>query len=484
MTFDSLDFLIFFAVVYAAWLLLVRNAQRPVRNCFLLLASYFFYGYWSPPFVLLLLTSTLVDFYLGKAIYSSQNDRFRKQLVGISVVVNLGILGFFKYFNFFVDSAVMILPEGSFAAPALRVILPVGISFYTFQSMSYSIDVYRGRIKPSQSLIDFALYVAFFPQLVAGPIERAANMLPQFAKLPRIATERTLDGLDLCIRGFFKKVVIADNVAPLVNMVYGDVDSASSLTLWVATYAFAIQIYADFSAYTDIARGTAKMLGYELMENFRSPYRSRNVTELWRRWHISLSTWFRDYLYAPLVAKGRSNKLMRLRGLFLVMALAGLWHGAAWNFVLWGLFHGALLVMHTASAPLLFTFTSRLNSAGKAIFSGLSWFLTFHMIIVSFVMFRAESLSDIGIALDKMLFGLPEHIAASGFNYIPNSTPFEQIFYVVLIVGMMIMQFVDDDKRPQWTTGIMVRGARGAITLAMLALLYPTVKEQFIYFQF
>ena len=238
----------------------------------------------------------MVDFVLGRAIYNSTDPRRRKQLIGVSVLVNLGILGFFKYFNFFIDSAIMILPEGSFAAPALEVILPVGISFYTFQSMSYSIDVYRKNIKPADSLLDFALYVAFFPQLVAGPIERAANMLPQFAREPRMSVQRSLDGFDLCIRGFFKKVVIADNIAPLVNFVFSDVDGASGITLWVACYAFAVQIYADFSGYTDIARGTSKLLGYELMENFRSPYRSLNVTEFWRRWHISLSTWFRDYL--------------------------------------------------------------------------------------------------------------------------------------------------------------------------------------------
>ncbi|MBT8421943.1 MAG: MBOAT family protein [Gammaproteobacteria bacterium] len=483
MTFDSLDFLIFFAVIYSVWFFL-RAADRKIRNSFLLLASYFFYGYWSPQFVLLLMTSTLVDFYLGRAIHKSDNDRTRKQLVGVSVAVNLSILGFFKYFNFFVDTAVMMLPEGSFMAPALKVILPVGISFYTFQSMSYSIDVYRGNIKPSDSLIDFALYVAFFPQLVAGPIERAGNMLPQFATTPRVAVGRTLDGLDLCIRGFFKKVVIADNVAPLVNMVYGDVDAASSQALWIGTYAFAIQIYADFSAYTDIARGSAKLLGFELMENFRSPYRSLNFTELWQRWHISLSTWFRDYLYRPLVSGGRRSRTVQLRSLFIVMALAGLWHGAAWNFVLWGLFHGLLLVLHSGLRPTLFRVTSGCNAITKAAYRTLAWFVTFHMIIISFVMFRAEAVADIGIALDKMLFGLPAALSTSGLNYIPNAGPGEQLFYVVIIIGMLAMQFSNLEERWKWASNVMVRGTRGAVTLAMLALLYPTVKEQFIYFQF
>jgi len=483
MTFDSLDFLIFFAVVYSAWTVL-RAADRKIRNSFLLLASYFFYGYWSPQFVLLLLTSTGVDFFLGRAIYKSDNDRTRKQLVALSVIVNLSILGFFKYFNFFVDSAIMMLPEGSFAAPALKVILPVGISFYTFQSMSYSIDVYRGNIKPSDSLIDFALYVAFFPQLVAGPIERAGNMLPQFSRAPRVAVERTLDGLDLCIRGFFKKVVIADNVAPLVNMVYGDVDAASSQALWVATYAFAIQVYADFSAYTDIARGSAKLLGFELMENFRQPYRSRNFTEFWQRWHISLSTWFRDYLYRPLVTGGRRGRFAQLRGLFLVMALGGLWHGAAWNFVLWGLFHGVLLVLHAGLKPALYGITSGFSAAGKAAYNVLAWAVTFHLLVLSFVFFRAEAVGDIGVALDKMLFGLPAALSANGLNYIPNAGPGEQLFYIAIIIGVLVTQFSNLEQRWKWTSDVVVRGMRGAVTLAFLALLYPTVKEQFIYFQF
>jgi alginate O-acetyltransferase complex protein AlgI len=273
MTFDSRDFLIFFPIVYVAWFF-VRNLDKPLRNGFLLIASYFFYGYWSPPFLILLLISTFVDFHLAKAISGVENPKPRKQLITLSVILNLSFLGFFKYYNFFIDSALMILPKDSFAAPALEVILPVGISFYTFQSMSYTIDVYRKDIKAADSLLDFALFVAFFPQLVAGPIERAANMLPQFMRKPQINVAKSLDGIDLCIRGYFKKIVIADNVAPLANYIFADVNSASSLSMWIGCYAFAIQIYADFAAYTDIARGTAKLLGFELMENFRSPYRA------------------------------------------------------------------------------------------------------------------------------------------------------------------------------------------------------------------
>jgi len=482
MTFDSQDFLIFFAIIFAAWFF-IKNCERRLRNAFLLIASYIFYGFWSPPFVILILISTLVDFYLAKAISQSIRSKTRKQLLSVSVVVNLGFLGFFKYFNFFIDSALMILPEGSFLAPSLEVILPVGISFYTFQSMSYSIDVYRKHIKASESLLDFALYVAFFPQLVAGPIERAANMLPQFAKKPRVSMDRTLDGLDLCFRGYFKKIVIADNVAPLVNFIFADVDSASSLGLWVACYAFGIQIYADFSAYSDIARGAAKILGFELMVNFRAPYRSLNVSEFWHRWHISLSTWLRDYLYIPL-GGNQGTKSKQLTNLFLVMALGGLWHGAAVNYILWGLYHGVLLVIYHLSLPFIKSITSSFNHPAKILFKILSWFVTYHLITISWLLFRAQSVNDISIALTKMLVNPLSDILNTGFSFIPNAGSGEQAFYVVIILGALLAQFSNFDEKYSLSRNNIFRGVRGAFSLVLLFLLFPTVKEQFIYFQF
>ncbi len=482
MTFDSSEFLIFFAVVFAAWFLIQRQS-RVVRNGFLLIASYFFYGFWSPPFVTLLLISTLVDYVLGHAIHKSQDQRRRKQLVGLSVVVNLGILAFFKYFNFFVDSAFMLLPEGSSLLPTLQVVLPVGISFYTFQSMSYSIDIYRGKLKPSDSIFDFALYVAFFPQLVAGPIERAGNMLPQFKENPRVGIDRTLEGIDLCIRGYFKKVVIADNVAPLVNLIFGDVDGANSIGMWMACYAFGIQVYADFSAYTDIARGTAKILGYELMENFESPYRSRSISEFWRRWHISLSTWLRDYLYIPL-GGNQGGSFFKARNLFLVMALGGLWHGAAWNFVLWGLYHGTLLALYHVSLPLVEKLTAGLGRLGKQLFAVVSWVLTYHLIVLSWVFFRAQSVQDIGTMLRKMFVDPLNDLMTTGFTFIPNAGVGEQAFYVLLIAGATLAHLEFFDRKLNWNGSLVFRGARGSVSLVLLFLLYPTVKEQFIYFQF
>jgi alginate O-acetyltransferase complex protein AlgI len=482
MTFDSKEFLIFFAVIFLAWSI-IQKRDRTVRNGFLLIASYIFYGFWSPPFVILIVISTLVDFYLAKAISRAAEPKAKKRLLGLSVAVNLGLLGFFKYFNFFIDSVFMIIPPDSYMMPTLEVILPVGISFYTFQSMSYSIDVYRGKLKASDSLLDFALYVAFFPQLVAGPIERASNMLPQFAAEPRVGIDRTIEGLELCIRGYFKKIVIADNVAPLVNLVFGDVDSASGLSLWIGSYAFGIQVYADFSAYTDIARGTAKILGFELMENFKSPFRSLNMSEYWKRWHISLSTWLRDYLYIPL-GGNQGSKFKQLRNLFLVMALGGLWHGAAWNYVLWGLYHGLLLVLYHVSLPFIVAATSGFNRAGQVLFKILSWFVTFHLITVSWVFFRAQSVADIATALSKMFSGSISDIWSQGFSYIPNAGPGEEAFYVALIFGAMLAQFSFFHPKFNWSKHPAVRGAWGAATLAFIFILYPTVKEQFIYFQF
>ena len=297
MLFNSFDFLLFFIpVLLLQWLL----PHKP-RNLFLLTASYFFYACWDWRFLSLILLSTVVDFYCGQAIADSSDNRRRKLLVSISVVVNLTILGFFKYFNFFIDSAHEALASLGFSPATwhLDIILPVGISFYTFQTLSYSIDVYRGEVKPARKIADFALFVAFFPQLVAGPIERAKNLLPQMLKKPVFSLDQFYEGCWLVFWGLFKKVVIADNLAVIVDRAFND-PSLTNGELLIALYAFAFQIYCDFSGYTDIARGIAKMMGYELMLNFRLPYFAKNSSEFWHRWHISLSTWLRDYLYIPL----------------------------------------------------------------------------------------------------------------------------------------------------------------------------------------
>ena len=350
MLFNSITFFVFFAIVYSAYLLLQGRLRW--QNLLLLVASYVFYGWWDWRFLSLIALSTLVDFWVGRALgrVSDETDAGRsqrKRLLWLSVIFNLGVLGFFKYFNFFVDSFTALLQTIGLQAntATLEIILPVGISFYTFQTMSYTIDVYRKELEPTTNFINFATFVAFFPQLVAGPIERASNLLPQIAS-PRRITPAQLDaGLYLIIWGLFKKMVIGDRMAILADRFFNNYLSYSGLDLLIGVLAFTFQIYCDFSAYSDIARGVARLMGFELMVNFRLPYFAVNPSDFWNRWHISLSTWLRDYLYIPL-GGNRHGTFNTYRNLFLTMLLGGLWHGAAWNFVIWGAYHGIILILY------------------------------------------------------------------------------------------------------------------------------------------
>ena len=345
MIFHSLEFLLFFLPVLAIYWTLNRKYQV----LFLIAASYFFYGYIHPWFLYLILISTLVDYTCGLAM-----GRFpdKKQLaLSISIFTNLGLLGFFKYFGFFVDNVAelfILLGLPSFTNH-LDIYLPVGISFYTFQTMSYTIDIYRGQLKPRDNFFDFALFVSFFPQLVAGPIERAVNFLPQVEKKRSLTVQDAQDALFLLIWGFFKKLVIADNVAFIVNKLF-ILEDTSFYLVWVGAFAFGVQVYADFSAYSDIARGTAKLLGFKLSQNFNHPYISASPTEFWKRWHISLSSWIHDYVFLPLALSPMRG--LRATGygiaisLMVTFFLNGLWHGAGWNFILFGLYHGGLVIVY------------------------------------------------------------------------------------------------------------------------------------------
>lgn len=391
MLFNSLAFLAFMAVVLAVYPRLRFRGQ----NLFLLAASYYFYGSWDWRFTSLLALSTAIDFVAGKKIHFSTDPGSRKRYLLLSVVANLGILGVFKYFNFFAGSLATLLDGMGFHSnlPILRVVLPVGISFYTFQTMSYTIDIYRRRMPATSNFIDFALYVSFFPQLVAGPIERAKVLLPQVAA-PRIVTRpMVISGLNLILMGYFKKVAIADTLAPLVEQMFSNPGAHNSGELLSGVYAFAFQVYGDFSGYTDIARGVSRLLGFELMENFNAPYLSRSITEFWRRWHISLSTWLRDYLYIAL-GGNRKGGFRTYVNLFLTMLLAGLWHGAAWTFVAFGALHGLYLTVE------------RLRLRGRDLDiswprSALGWvrnlgaiLLTFHLHCISLVLFRSPSVAS------------------------------------------------------------------------------------------
>ncbi len=402
MLFNSLSFLAFLAVV----LLIYPQLRHKSQNLFLLAASYFFYGSWDWRFTLLLAVSTVVDYFVGQTLDNTQNEKVRRKLLLLSVCVNLGILGFFKYFGFFVDSAGEILTLVGLQAhiPVLNIVLPVGISFYTFQTMSYTIDIYRRRMGATRDFIDFALFVSFFPQLVAGPIERARVLLPQISEPRTFKASQVREGIILILLGFFKKVAIADIMAPIANDIFNSPEGLSAGTLLTGLYAFSLQIYGDFSGYSDIARGVAKLLGFELMINFEAPYLSRSITEFWRRWHISLSSWLRDYLYIAL-GGNRGSTWFTYRNLFLTMLLGGLWHGASWTMAGWGMLHGIYLAIHKMMLGNKKLDLSYPSTVAGWLVDLVKIFVTFHLVGLTWILFRAPTFSSAMVFMKGILAG-------------------------------------------------------------------------------
>lgn len=345
MLFNSIDFFFFLPTVFLLYWFVFKNSSRS-QNILILISSYVFYSWWDYRFLSLIVLSTVVDYALGLRIHNEKKDKFRKYFLFCSIFVNLGVLGFFKYYNFFIESWIDLLSGMGFQTShvnSLNIILPVGISFYTFQTMSYTIDIYNKKLEPTKDFISFASFVSFFPQLVAGPIEKAINLLPQISKKRTFSYEQSVQGLRLVLWGMFKKVVVADSLAPIVDEVFSNYSEYGSISLVLAAIYFSFQIYCDFSGYSDIAIGTAKLFGFELMSNFKFPYFSRNIAEFWRRWHISLSSWFRDYLYIPL-GGSRVGKIKTILNIFLIFVVSGFWHGANWTFILWGLIHSLLYI--------------------------------------------------------------------------------------------------------------------------------------------
>lgn len=384
MVFNSLTFAIFLPVVFLLyWFAAGRNVR--MQNMLLIAASYFFYGWWDWRFLLLLAFTSLVDFGVGYGLNKTDNQRQRKMLLTITLVSNLSVLFFFKYFNFFTDSARELMSLCGWRADfvTIKVLLPVGISFYTFQSLSYTIDVYRRKLRGSEDIVSFLAFVSFFPQLVAGPIERAPHMLPQFAVVRNFDYRSAVLGMRRILFGLFKKMVIADNLALLADAVFDNAGKGSSISAVVGILAFTFQIYCDFSGYSDIALGTARLFGFELMENFRTPYFSVSLREFWRRWHISLSTWFRDYVYIPL-GGNKVSTFRRIFNLFITFILSGLWHGAQWTFVIWGFIHWFFLAVEE--------FLPALGSNG--IVKHVRRLITFIIVCLAWVFFRARSFHD------------------------------------------------------------------------------------------
>ena len=395
MLFNSLDFALFLPIVFILYWGLCRKSKRH-QNLLILVASYVFYGWWDWRFLSLLLISTVVDYTVGVQLYKRNNPKHRKVLLFVSLAVNLGVLGFFKYYNFFIDTftSAFTFFGGSIQPNTLHIILPVGISFYTFQTLSYTIDIYRKKLKPTSDFISFATFVSFFPQLVAGPIERATHLLPQFYKKRAFNREQAIIGVKQIIWGLFKKIVIADSCAPYVHEIFATYETASSSTLILGVVYFAFQIYGDFSGYSDIAIGTARLFNMRLLPNFRYPYFSRNIGEFWRRWHISLSTWFRDYVYIPL-GGSRGSKALHILNILVVFGIGGLWHGARWNFIVWGLLNALFFI------PLLFhknrhgySDTVAQHRLLPSLKEMVSMLVTFIVVSIGWVFFRADSLSQ------------------------------------------------------------------------------------------
>lgn len=346
MVFNSISFLIFFGVFFILYWVINKKFNTDIRNAFTTIASYLFYGWWDWRFLILIAFSSLTDFVLGQLLFKSTTKKRRKLLLASSLFVNLGILGVFKYYNFFIESfeEILHLFSTSINTSTLNIILPVGISFYTFQTLSYTIDIYNKKVEPTKNIISFFAFVSFFPQLVAGPIERYSHLIKQFQETKTFSYKRCTEGLRLILWGFFKKIVIADNFGLLTDTVFNSNQSLSGTTVLLGTIFFSLQIYADFSGYSDIAIGASKMLGYDLMTNFKTPYFSKSFSEFWRRWHISLSTWFRDYVYIPLGGNKKGNTRLHIN-LLVTFLLSGLWHGANITFLIWGGLHGLMLIL-------------------------------------------------------------------------------------------------------------------------------------------
>ncbi|MEF3079089.1 MBOAT family O-acyltransferase [Winogradskyella poriferorum] len=477
MLFNSLEFFIFLPIVFTLYWLIGNNRIKQ-QNLLIAVASYVFYGWWDWRFLFLILFSSLVDYTIGLKLNSEDKQSKRKVFLWVSICVNLGFLGFFKYYNFFVDSLVESFTffGGQLSINTLNIILPVGISFYTFQTLSYTIDVYNKKLEPTKDFLGFMAFVSFFPQLVAGPIERATNLLPQFHKKRQFVYEHAVDGLRQVLWGLFKKVVIADNCAVYANTIFNNQDDYSGSTLLIGAFFFAFQIYGDFSGYSDIAIGISRLFGFNLKRNFAFPYFSRDIAEFWRRWHISLSTWFRDYLYIPL-GGSRGGIKMKIRNTFIIFIVSGFWHGANWTFVVWGALNALYFL------PLLLLNKNRVNTnlvaEGKYFPSFRELFqmtTTFFITLIAWIFFRADNVTNAFIYIKNMftanLFTKPEILPMTILGLL--------IFFLAIEwlgrSGEYAIQKVDFLKKPiRWSFYFF---------LVILIFSFTGEQQEFIYFQF
>ncbi len=472
MLFNSIEFALFLPVVFLLYWFVFRRSVR-AQNLFVVAASYLFYGWWDWRFLFLIAFTSLCSWGSGLLIERYRQRPVAKAVHVLNIVLNLAILGVFKYYDFFVISFANLFLHGRTDGLLLNIILPVGISFYTFQALSYSIDVYRGKLEPTRDIVQFFAFVSFFPQLVAGPIERATNLLPQFAKPRTFDYAQAVDGMRQILWGLFKKIVVADNCAAYVDYVYGAYSTQSGLTLAIAAVLFAFQIYGDFSGYSDIAIGTSKLFGIKLMRNFDNPYFSRDIAEFWRRWHISLTTWFRDYVYIPL-GGSRVSKAKVVRNTFVIFLLSGFWHGANWTFLAWGAYHAVLFL------PLILLGRNRKFTGVVAEDRLLpSWsdfgrmLLTFILVTVGLVLFRADSISQAW----HYLALLPQGGAAYTEGLAACTV------YVLL---MLVMEWIHRAGNHGLDLHIRSTALRILLYYSLIVIMFfaYTNSEAFIYFQF
>ncbi len=468
MLFNSTTFFLFLGITAALYLLAKRSLLA--QNLVLLVASYVFYGFWDWRFLGLIAASTVVDFFVAKKIDASSNPLTKKRWLLASMVANLGTLGFFKYFNFFADNAVALLNMLGMSASqvTLDIILPVGISFYTFQTMSYTIDVYRGKLKATDSFIEFALFVSFFPQLVAGPIERASHFIPQIQKRRHINLAQLEEAVYLILYGYLLKVFLADNLAVIVNEIFKNPEKHNGLNLAVGVLAFAGQIYGDFAGYSSIARGVARLFGFDLMVNFRLPYFAISPSDFWRRWHISLSSWLRDYLYIAL-GGNRGSKARTIFNLSMTMFLGGLWHGAAWTYVIWGLYHGALLALFR----ILDWPSKRVEKTWYL--RPFMWAFMFVFTLGGWLIFRATSPAQIVYFLSHM--GMET-------NAKTNAYLIQMAVFWLPVAGFELIQHWKKNLFVIFTWPWWVRGIIFGLMLGLTIALGQRESIEFIYFQF
>ncbi|MEL7499320.1 MAG: MBOAT family O-acyltransferase [Planctomycetota bacterium] len=467
MIFSQFIFVLFISVVFS-FLVLVRHNRA--RKLFLLAASYYFYAYWDWRFCGLLLLSTIVDFWIGHALKRTDNERSRTCLLLISLAVNLGMLGFFKYYGFFVESMQTMLSPLGWNLSSLGIILPVGISFYTFQTLSYTIDVYRRKLDVCEDIFDFALFVSFFPQLVAGPIVRASEFLPQLNEYRPLTGTRFFLGFRQFTFGLVKKVLIADHLAMVVDFSFENAGAMDGISTWVGAICYTGQIYCDFSGYSDMAIGIARGMGYDFCPNFNHPFAGNSLTTHWRRWHISLSTWLRDYLYIPL-GGNRKGKIRTYINLLLTMLLGGLWHGAAWRFVAWGAIHGSALALEKR-----FDIHTRIDQ-GSTLNKFFGWAYMMLVVVIAFVFFRAESFGQ-AIIIIKHMFDPTTFF--TGTHWVPLRAVLCLMFIAAThAISMTRFRHVVELKPDRWYTPVLL------FTMIYLVLIFqPTSFKPFIYFQF